>query len=149
MAKTKKEILIAMHKTLIKLDIPYADGVTKGDVINFIGLSLEQLAQKDTNKKERREKAKEERKERNASLKRAVYRVLTKEFQTMGQIFPQIDKEEFPDVTESAVRLRLKELIEEKKVYKRVIVYENKRRVGYTLGRDPKSIKNIKPISPR
>jgi len=136
---TKKDYFVALRALV--------EGVDKvGDypskcVVNFIDRQIAQIEYK-------AEKAKEKAAEKKTvgdELRKAVYEVLTNEFQTADEITSQI--EGFEDLTKSKVVARLTQLVKAGTVAKESIKVDDSRKMAYKrISEDDVSEDIVSPV---
>ena len=101
--------------------------VNTEDIVEYANTTIEQLAAKATKAKERAAEKKAE----GDVLRAAVASVLTTEYQTLDEIFEQIDGE---DLTKAKITARLTQLVRSGEAHKTDVKIDGKVRKAYAAG---------------
>lgn len=119
---TETKMTKAMWLEELHLMVEASDREDKEGMLEFIESQQEMLAHKAEKAREYAQK----RKAANDELKEEVYGVLTEDFQTIDEIYAQV---ETPDVSRAKVTARLTALVREERVTKDVAKYEGGKRL--------------------
>ena len=133
---TKAQVLAAIAAVVTDFDdlevAVEVDGVqvTYADIRNYVDTTATQLATKAAKAKEKAA----EKKEAGDELLAAVEQVLTDEFQTLDEIFAQIEGE---DITKAKVTARLTKLVKADRAHKTDVKVDGKVKKAYAAGPAP------------